>query len=138
MRSTSTKRIIVLSVAAYLVATVAMMVKGTEIIFVIALTLTMVMTALLKRRYWLIALSCVLFMLSHVLSSLSVIIVEMATGQDFGEGLPQLSWIAIGLDAGSTTPNQAGGQAAPSTRTSRREATRPHNRQLQCKASLIR
>ena len=105
MRSTSTKRIIVLSVAAYLVATVAMMVKGTEIIFVIALTLTMVMTALFKRRYWLIALSCVLFMLSHVLSSLSVTIVEMATGQDFGEGLPQLSWIAIGLDAGSTTPN---------------------------------
>ncbi len=105
MRSTNTKRIITLTVAAYLMATAAMMVKGTEVIFVIALTLTMVMTALLKRRYWLIALSCVLFMSSHILSSLSVTIVEMATGQDFGDGLPQLSWIAMGLDADNAASN---------------------------------
>lgn len=105
MRSTSTKHIIALTIAAYLVATAAMMVKGTEVIFVIALTLTMVTTALLKRRYWLIVLSCFLFMLSHVLSSLSVTIVEMATGQNFGGGLPQLSWIAIGLDVNSDALN---------------------------------
>lgn len=105
LQAADIRRTIALAVAAYLIAAIAMMVKGTVIIFVIAFTLTLVVAALIRRQYWLIPLGCVLFIAVHSLSSLSVTIVETATGQDFGDGLPQLSWIAMGLDADSTAKN---------------------------------
>ena len=105
MQTDSYPHMCLLAVAAYLIAAVAMLVKGTVIIFVIALTICLIVTALVNRRYWLALLCCVMFIVSHQLSSLSVVIVETVTGEQFGEGLPQLSWIAMGLDPHSTSDN---------------------------------
>lgn len=108
MRQESPLRKALLAVAAFLIAAVAMMVKGTVIIFVLALLIVLVIEAVIHHLWWHIPLYCVLFLAAHQLSGMSVTIVEAVTGQHFGSGMPQLFWIAIGLNPQSFDGNVPG------------------------------
>lgn len=89
--------IIILMSCSFLLLALSMLVKGTEILFALAMTLIFILLGLRKRVYWISVLAIVLFVIAHSLSSISVPLVESITGQRFGPSLPQLSWIAIGL-----------------------------------------
>ncbi|MCH3975784.1 MULTISPECIES: ArnT family glycosyltransferase [Bifidobacterium] len=82
---------------AFALGALAMLIKGTVVLFVLAFVLLLVLSAIRKRMYWLIALDIILFAAAHWASGLSLPLVEHIVGQKFGGGLPQLSWIAIGL-----------------------------------------
>ena len=97
-----------LAAAAFMIAAVAMMVKGTVIIFTLALLLVFVIEAIVHRLWWHILLYCILFFAAHQLSGLSTTIVETITGQHLGSGIPQLFWIAIGLNPQSFDGNIPG------------------------------
>ena len=81
----------------FAIGTFAMIIKGTEILFVLAITCIFFISALRKLMYWLIVLDLLFFAVAHWLTGLSLFFVEHLVNQQFGTGLPQLSWIAIGL-----------------------------------------
>ena len=104
-QATSTLRICLLIGSTYLIAALAIMFKGTVVIFAIALTIYLILTALIKQRYWIMLFCCIMFSVSYSLSSLSAIFVESVVGQKFGTGISQLSWIDMGLNPNSASQN---------------------------------
>lgn len=92
----------------FAVSALAIMVKGTVIVFLIAFTLVLSICALRSRLFWLIPLNFILLFAANKASGLSIPIVEHMVGQHFGSGLPQLSWIAIGLTRASMETDMPG------------------------------
>ena len=91
----------------FLIGVVAVTVKGTMIIYLIAFTLVLSIVDLRNRLFWMIPVNVVLLLAANKGSGLSLVLVEHLTGQEFGEGLPQMSWIAMGLthsDEGTGMP----------------------------------
>lgn len=81
----------------FLVGALAVAVKGTVVLFLIAFAAALSFAAIRYRMLWLIPVNMLLFVAAQKLSGLPVVVVEQMVGQRFGGGLPQLSWIAIGL-----------------------------------------
>lgn len=93
--------------ATFFIGTVAVMVKGTMIIYLIAFALVLSIVNLRSRLFWMIPVNFILLLAANKGAGLSLVLVERLTGQQFGEGLPQLSWIAMGLshsDEGTGLP----------------------------------
>ena len=84
-------------IIAFIVGGIAMMIKGTEILFILSISAIFIISSLRKRMYALIPFTLLLFLLSKWSTNLPIILLQHFTGQQFGNGLPQLSWIAIGL-----------------------------------------
>lgn len=97
--------IILWTVITFFISGFAAMIKGTVILFIIAFAIVLIISELERKLYWGIPVTLVAFCIAKWISGLSLPIVEHIVGQDFGNGLPQLSWIAIGLtQASAETP----------------------------------
>lgn len=96
------------TVACFAVGAFAVMIKGTVVIFLIAFALVLAVCALRNRLFWLIPLDFALLFAANKIAGLSVPVVEHLVGQRFGAGLPQLSWIAIGLTRASLETDMPG------------------------------
>lgn len=105
MRNDSLSKAILLACAAFFTIAMAMLIKGTVVIFAIAMVVALSINALRRGCAWLILIHLTLFVAACKLSSVSVPIVEHLVKQQFGPGLPQTSWIAIGLSEGSANTN---------------------------------
>ncbi|WP_240680292.1 hypothetical protein [Alloscardovia theropitheci] len=71
--------------------------KSTFQIIILAAIAAMVITVLYNHRFWQLGASIIFAAGSFGISKLPTVIVEHWTGQNFGKGLPMISWIAIGL-----------------------------------------
>lgn len=105
MRQSSVAKAALLTVAAFAVGAVAMAIKGTVVLFMLAVTIGLAVAFLRKRMYWLIALDVVMMLVAKEASGLTLPIVEGLVNQQFGPGLVQSSWIAIGLAINSPEEN---------------------------------
>lgn len=97
MAQTSQVRSAAFLTGAFGIGALAMAVKGTTILFMLAIAITVGVSALRRRMYWLLPLDLVLLLAANKLSGIPAMITEHLVGQEFGSGLAQLSWIAIGL-----------------------------------------
>ncbi|WP_163146846.1 phospholipid carrier-dependent glycosyltransferase [Bifidobacterium ramosum] len=95
-------------VLCFVIGAVAVMIKGTVILFVIAYALVLGICAIRDRRYWMVPVTFALLYAANKASVIPLLIVEHAVGQHFGPGLPQSSWIAIGLTQNSTYTTMPG------------------------------
>lgn len=97
VRQESAWRLTLWTVAAFALCALAIMVKSTFNIFLIALFAVALVAAIRTRRYWLAALGAVLFAVGWKAAVLPQRILEAMTGVRFGNGLPMLSWLYLGL-----------------------------------------
>lgn len=88
-----------LFVGGFLFAALAVMVKSTFNILVLALMLVVLLGAIRMRRYWMAMLGAVFSMLAMKSAALATWAFQKVTGQDYGSGLPTASWIAMGLQS---------------------------------------
>lgn len=88
---------IILATAAFLSGGVAVVVKSTFNILLIAIVLTALIVCIRLRRYLLALWSTVCFAGAWKAASLPLALLQRLSGEDFGRGLPASSWIAIGL-----------------------------------------
>ncbi|KAB8288599.1 hypothetical protein DSM100688_0601 [Bifidobacterium ramosum] len=87
----------------FAVGAIAITVKGTMIILLIAFVMMLSVRAFANRLLWLIPIHIGLFLAANAFSGLPVILIERIVQQRFGTGLPQLAWIAIGLSHNAKT-----------------------------------
>lgn len=87
-----------LLVAAYVLMALAIVVKSTSSLFLIAMTAVILLDALRRSRVVQAAVALLGFVLVWLSQSLPVRLLEMVTHQNFGKGLPTLAWIQLGLE----------------------------------------
>lgn len=97
MRSNSKYEALLWMIISFIVGGIAMTIKGTEILFVLSITAIFTISSIRKHRYVFIPIILLLFLFAKWSSNLPILLLQHLTGQEFGKGLPQLSWIAIGL-----------------------------------------
>lgn len=107
-RQTTYPRMVLWTSIAFLIGAMAVMIKGTVMIFLIAFTLMLIINAIRRKLFWTIPFILIALYIAKWLSGLSVPLVEHMVGQRFGSGLPQLSWIAIGLTQASVETSMPG------------------------------
>ena len=71
---------------------------------VLAALLAAVFAVWHNRRIWQLLVSLLSAVITFVISKLPVALVQSWTGQNFGKGMPMLSWIAIGLSQSGNMP----------------------------------
>lgn len=97
-RAVSPSRRYVLLGTGFLLSAVAMSIKGTVVIFVIAVSIASVLFFLMRKQYVGAIGVIILFVMAKQISNLPVFVVEHITGVSFGKGIPQLAWVQIGLE----------------------------------------
>lgn len=91
-------------VGGFLVCGVGIVFKSTYQIVVLAALLAAVFAVWHNRRIWQLFVSLVSALVAFVISKLPVALVQSWTGQNFGKGMPMLSWIALGLSQPDNAP----------------------------------
>ncbi|RYQ36987.1 hypothetical protein PG2001B_1616 [Bifidobacterium pseudolongum subsp. globosum] len=92
-------------VGGFLVCGVGVILKSTFIILMLAAIIGIVLVVVANRKWWQGAVALVSFGGAYMLTKLPVRIIEHITHQDFGKGMPMLSWITLGLNEHEgTTP----------------------------------
>ena len=88
----------------FLVCGIGIIFKSTYQIVVLAALLAAVFAVWHNRRIWQLLVSLLSAVITFVISKLPVALVQSWTGQNFGKGMPMLSWIAIGLSQSGNMP----------------------------------
>ncbi|MBQ2269468.1 MAG: hypothetical protein II338_04430, partial [Bacteroidaceae bacterium] len=92
-------------VGGFLVCGIGVILKSTFIILMLAAIIGIVLVVVANRKWWQGAVALVSFGGAYMLTKLPVRIIEHITHQDFGKGMPMLSWITLGLNEHEgTTP----------------------------------
>ncbi len=81
----------------FLAITIAMLMKSTCILFLIAMVVLLLIESARTRSASLCALTIVCAIVAHQLSGIPTKALEAQTETDFGDGMPKTSWIAMGL-----------------------------------------
>ena len=84
-------------VGGFLVCGIGIVFKSTYQIVVLAAILAAVFAFWHNRRIWQLFVSVISALVAFTISKLPVALVQSWTGQNFGKGMPMLSWIALGL-----------------------------------------
>lgn len=85
-------------VGGFLVCGLGVIFKSTFIILMIAAIIGVLLVVIANRRWWQGLVGIVAMGVSYMLTKLPLYMVQRVTGQDFGKGMPMLSWITLGLD----------------------------------------
>ncbi len=88
---------LVFTALSFLAITVAMLMKSTCILFLIAMVVLLLIESVRSRSVALCVITLVCALAAHTLSGLPTKVLEGQTGADFGDGMPKTSWIAMGL-----------------------------------------
>lgn len=88
----------------FLVCGIGIIFKSTYQIVVLAALLAAVFAVWHNRRIWQLLVSLLSAVITFVISKLPVALVQSWTGQNFGRGMPMLSWIALGLSQSGNMP----------------------------------
>lgn len=92
-------------VGGFLVCGIGVIFKSTFIILMLAAIIGIVLVVIANRKWWQGAVAIVSFGAAYTLTKLPLRIIEHITHQDFGKGMPMLSWITLGLnEREGTTP----------------------------------
>ncbi|WP_322354753.1 hypothetical protein [Paratractidigestivibacter sp.] len=75
-----------------------MIIKSTFILFGIAAAIAWLYAALKERNPLPLILLCICIVISSRLSVIPTRLVETKTGNDFGDGMPKISWIMLGTE----------------------------------------
>lgn len=102
MRKTWTSALAI--VGGFLVCGIGIVFKSTYQIVVLAALLAAVFAVWHNRRIWQLLVSLVSAVVAFAISKLPVALVQSWTGQNFGKGMPMLSWIALGLSQPDNAP----------------------------------
>lgn len=84
-------------VGGFLVCGTGIVFKSTYQIVVLAALLAVVFAVWHNRCIWQLLISLPSALAAFIISKLPVALVQSWTGQDFGKGMPMLSWVALGL-----------------------------------------
>ncbi len=88
---------LVFTAISFLAITVAMLMKSTCILFLIAMVVLLLIEGVRSRSAALCAVTLVCALAAYGLSGLPTKALQEQTGADFGDGMPKTSWIAMGL-----------------------------------------
>ncbi len=88
---------LVFTALSFLAITVAMLMKSTCILFLIAMVVLLLVESVRSRSVALCAVTLVCALAAYGLSGLPTKALQEQTGADFGKGMPKTSWIAMGL-----------------------------------------
>ena len=88
----------------FLVCGIGIIFKSTYQIVVLAALIAAAFAVWHNRRIWQLLVSLLSFAVAFVISKLPVALVQSWTGQNFGKGMPMLSWIALGLSQSGNMP----------------------------------
>lgn len=92
-------------VGGFLVCGIGVILKSTFIILMLAAIISIALVVIANRKWWQGAVAIASFGGAYMLTKLPVRIIEHITHQDFGNGMPMLSWITLGLnEREGTTP----------------------------------
>ena len=91
-------------VAGFLICGIGIVFKSTYQIVILAAILAVVFAVWRNRRFWQLIVAFVSAGGAFVISKLPVSLVQHWTGQDFGKGMPMISWIALGLGEPDNVP----------------------------------
>ncbi len=92
-------------VCGFLVCGIGIILKSTFIIVMLAAIIGVALVVLVNHKWWQGAVAVVSMAAAHMLTKLPLRIIEHVTQQDFGKGMPMLSWITLGLnERKGTTP----------------------------------
>ena len=91
-------------VGGFLVCGVGIVFKSTYQIVVLAALLAAVFAVWQNRRIWQLFVSLLSSLAAFAISKLPVVLVQSWTGQNFGKGMPMLSWVALGLSESDNVP----------------------------------
>lgn len=75
----------------------AVVVKNTTLLFLIAMAVVLLIKSIEARRITFIVIALVGTLLVMQCNKLPIAVLEAQTGQDFGDGMPKTSWIAMGI-----------------------------------------
>ncbi|WP_018142531.1 hypothetical protein [Alloscardovia criceti] len=82
----------------FAVAGIGIVFKSTFQIVVLAAIISIIFAVIFSKKYWQLIVAAVSSMVPFVISKVPIAIVQNWVGQDFGKGMPMLSWIALGLN----------------------------------------
>ncbi len=88
---------LVFTALSFLAITVAMLMKSTCILFLIAMVVLLLIESMRVRSASLCAITLVCALAAYGLSGLPTKALQEQTDADFGDGMPKTSWIAMGL-----------------------------------------
>ncbi len=92
-------------VGGFLVCGIGVILKSTFIILMLAAIIGIALVVIANRKWWQGVAAIASFGGAYMLTKLPVRIIEHITHQDFGNGMPMLSWITLGLnEREGTTP----------------------------------
>lgn len=92
-------------VGGFLVCGIGVILKSTFIILMLAAVIGIVLVVFTNHKWWQGVVGVVSFGAAYMLTKLPVRIIEHITHQNFGKGMPMLSWITLGLnEREGTTP----------------------------------
>ena len=91
-------------VAGFLICGIGIVFKSTYQIVILAAILAVIFAVWRNRRFWQLIVAFVSAGGAFVISKLPVSLVQHWTGQDFGKGMPMISWIALGLGEPDNVP----------------------------------
>lgn len=97
-RAQHTWSCILILVAGFLVCGIGVILKSTFIILMLAAIIGIVLVVIANRKWWQGAAAIVSFGAAYMLTKLPLRVIEHITHQDFGKGMPMLSWITLGLN----------------------------------------
>ncbi|WP_140557819.1 glycosyltransferase family 39 protein [Bifidobacterium sp. UTCIF-39] len=97
LESPSSLRSVALLALAYFVGAIGVIIKSTFIIFMIAITVVCLLNLLTRFRKGIMLLSFPFFVVAYSISKIPPMILEKIVGQKFGDGMPMVSWVAMGL-----------------------------------------
>ena len=85
-------------VSGFLVCGIGVILKSTFIILMLAAIIGIVLVVAANRKWWQGAVAIVSFGAAYMITKLPLCIIEHITHQNFGKGMPMLSWITLGLN----------------------------------------
>ena len=91
-------------VAGFLICGIGIVFKSTYQIVILAAILAVIFAVWRNRRLWQLIVAFASAGGAFVISKLPVSLVQHWTGQDFGKGMPMISWIALGLGEPGNAP----------------------------------
>ena len=91
-------------VVGFLICGIGTIFKTTYQIVVLAVLVAVVFAVWNSRRIWQLPVSVVSALVMYASSKLPTVWLQARTGENFGKGLPMLSWIALGLGSPDTRP----------------------------------
>lgn len=97
LKQQSTKKKLIFVALSFVAIALAMVVKNTCIIFLIAMAILLIVEAIKNKSASLFVVTLVCALLAQQAGGLPTKVLEAQTGANFGSGMPKTSWIAMGL-----------------------------------------